>query len=195
MSRAAALSGPRAETGSRRTPSEKEPRRRCAASATCGGSMRGRPVSVNATEPAAFHTGYQRDREPELPFSAGRAPMRHFSTEQAAMKIRYLTVRERRPNRSNPPGGSTPGRASSTPWRSPTATASTSISRCYLHKESDRPGGSPEWALWEDLKGSSARPRAGGSGDRWSEQQAGPGRHGVGPLGIRPHGLVTGSGG
>jgi hypothetical protein len=36
-------------------------------------------------------------------------------------------------------------------------------------------GGSPEWAHWEHLKGSSARPRAGGNGDRWSEQQAGPG--------------------
>jgi putative transposase len=28
----------------------------------------------------------------------------HFPTEQAAMKILYLTVRERRPNRSNPTG-------------------------------------------------------------------------------------------
>jgi putative transposase len=28
----------------------------------------------------------------------------HFPTEQAAMKVLYLTVRERRPNRSNPTG-------------------------------------------------------------------------------------------
>jgi putative transposase len=28
----------------------------------------------------------------------------HFPTEQAAMKILYLTVRERRPNRANPTG-------------------------------------------------------------------------------------------
>ena len=28
----------------------------------------------------------------------------HFPTEQSAMKILYLTVRERRPNRSNPTG-------------------------------------------------------------------------------------------
>jgi putative transposase len=28
----------------------------------------------------------------------------HFPTEQAAMKILYLTVRERRPNRTNPTG-------------------------------------------------------------------------------------------
>jgi hypothetical protein len=31
-------------------------------------------------------------------------PRGHFPTEQAAMKILYLTVRERRPNRSNPTG-------------------------------------------------------------------------------------------
>jgi putative transposase len=28
----------------------------------------------------------------------------HFPTEQAALKILYLTVRERRPNRTNPTG-------------------------------------------------------------------------------------------
>ena len=28
----------------------------------------------------------------------------HFPTEQAALKILYLTVRERRPNRANPTG-------------------------------------------------------------------------------------------
>ena len=36
----------------------------------------------------------------------------HFPTEQAALKILYLTVRERRPNRTNPTGRITAGRAS-----------------------------------------------------------------------------------
>jgi len=46
------------------------------------------------------------------------------------LKIRYLTVRERRPNRINPPGGSPAGNRSSTPSRWPTATVWASKSQC-----------------------------------------------------------------
>ncbi len=42
----------------------------------------------------------------------------HFPNEQAALKILYLTIREKGPNRSNPPGRSTAGSPYSTPWPS-----------------------------------------------------------------------------
>jgi hypothetical protein len=45
----------------------------------------------NTQASAAFHTGYKRDREPELSFPAGRAPTR-YATPERELERAFLTA-------------------------------------------------------------------------------------------------------
>jgi hypothetical protein len=47
----------------------------------------------NTRAPTAFHTGYEPDREHERPAAESDPQLRPFPSEQAALKVLYLAVR------------------------------------------------------------------------------------------------------
>ena len=67
-------------------------------------NARRRASGTTRGPPRHFIPGTNAHRVDQRPAPAGRPPRGHFPNEQSALKVLYLTVRERRPNRSNPTG-------------------------------------------------------------------------------------------